>query len=343
MVGVNLINGGERKNALYCVEEKGDQRILYFPDDIKGYGFKNGRVYISKYVETSDVSRLVFLERLREGPTALYYYRGDKFKTFFLETKDSILIELSKEGDGPKNYKAQLSDYMNDCAEVVRSSRDVRYTRQSLSKFVRSYNNCEPGPFPRFRFGFNAGYVLTKLMPATDDIRSDMQGLDFVYKGGYAFGVFLDEPISMSAFSLNVEINFARWEYIHGQPVDDHYKELVAKISALQLPVHIKYALPVNNVRPYIFAGGIYTHNIENNHALFDIYESGTLVEIFRGTDQPFIDDQFIGYSIGAGLEFVLNSNLSSFVETRFSQQYGLSGDNALDINQLRFITGIYF
>ena len=58
--------------------------LKYTPYEVNEFGFKNGRIYISKYIYPDSIQK-VFLERFKKGKATLHYYRNKGGKIFFLE------------------------------------------------------------------------------------------------------------------------------------------------------------------------------------------------------------------------------------------------------------------
>lgn len=73
--GIKLIDGGDLINSKLCQVKKGDKIIEYTPYEVKEFGFKDGRVYVSKEIQVSDSTIKVFLERLYEGKTTFIIKR----------------------------------------------------------------------------------------------------------------------------------------------------------------------------------------------------------------------------------------------------------------------------
>ena len=155
--GVELIDGGELINSQFCRVKKGEKTIEYTPYEVEEFGFKNGRVYISKEIQIADSSKRVFMERLHNGNTTLYYYRGKGIKTFFIQKDSTLFIEIPKQDTAKEDYSNQLSNLTNDCPSVLDASKLVRYNKKSLSKFIARYNKCELKPFPSFKYGLTVG------------------------------------------------------------------------------------------------------------------------------------------------------------------------------------------
>lgn len=343
-VGVNLVDGRDLLNSRFCMMKMGDQIVRYTPYEVKEYGFKDGRVYLSKDIQTSDSVQRVFLERLEKGNTTLYYYKGKRNKTYFLE-KDSILfVELPKRKEKRDiTFRSNLQHITSDCPNVRDAAKLVNYNKKSLTNLITRYNNCELKPFPFFKYGLIIGYGTTKLIPSSAIENEYINQLDFKYDGGFTIGLFVDNPILVSDFSLHAELYYSRHGFSYNKLIENKDIDFVANISALKLPILIKYAYPSNKNRPFINAGGILAYNFKNDNSLYEASMTQNIIEIDDLKKTSLIYRNQVGYSIGGGLECKLNHKNFLFFELRYSKLYGLSDSGSLNNSEIHFITGINF
>jgi hypothetical protein len=134
VVGVKLIDGGEIQNSMQCEVEEKDSTLVFSPDELKEYGFKDGSIYVSRSIVLNNETKAVFLERLSKGATTLYYYKDKNGKKFFLEKAGGPLVEVYKKAEGHRLYKDFLKTYTQDCNQVAEALKLVSYTKYSLSK-----------------------------------------------------------------------------------------------------------------------------------------------------------------------------------------------------------------
>jgi hypothetical protein len=67
-LNLKLIEGTDSENANFIkVKMKKNEIAKYTPQDLKEYGLKDGRVYISKQINFKNSNQKVFLERLVRG------------------------------------------------------------------------------------------------------------------------------------------------------------------------------------------------------------------------------------------------------------------------------------
>jgi hypothetical protein len=361
--GVNLIDGGDLINSKLCKVQKGDSIVKFTPKEIFGYGFKDGRVYFSKEIQLFDSTKRVFLERLITDSTSLYYYRDRGMITFFLEKNKSTLIEVPKthRGNSKLNFKDDLQLLTSDCKAVTNTAKLVRYNKKSLSKFISRYNKCELKPFPFFKIGINVSYSLNKLLTSPNMVDPislinqedfnfvngftfrELNQQDFNYRSGFSFGVFIDEPIMVSNFSIHTELNYSKIGFSYNKIIRNQDIDIVANLSTLDLPILLRYVTPCNKFKPFINAGGVLNYNFKNDNAFYDAIIGQNIIEINKPITSTLISDYLAGYSMGAGLECKLNYKNSLFFEFRYNKLYGFPDSGTFNKSEIHFITGVNF
>ncbi len=143
IVGAKLLKGNERQNAMFCHVKNGDQVIAYSPLEVSQYGFLDGSTYLSKEIMVGDFAGQVFLERLVKGNTALYFYKGKGFSTYFLERDSALFMELPKKDTGAEgsDYTRYLIEMTSDCPEIKEAIKLARYRKKQLAEVVYVINS----------------------------------------------------------------------------------------------------------------------------------------------------------------------------------------------------------
>lgn len=107
-------------NSKYCdfSLNKTDSIIRYYPEDIFGYRFINGKYYVSKNIEIDDINVTLFMEYLIDGELDFYFRQDEsKINHFYVSKNDSALTELlySKEilNIEGKMYELEKKQYAN--------------------------------------------------------------------------------------------------------------------------------------------------------------------------------------------------------------------------------------
>lgn len=341
--GIKLIDGGALTNSKLCQVKKGDKIVEYSPYEVREFGFDDGRVYVSREIQTSDSTKKVFLERLCEGETNLYYYIEKGRKSFFIEKNGSLFFELQKRNKDNRTYTEQLSDVTNDCSNVADAVKYIGYKKKSIARFIERYNTCVERPFPHFRYGLTLGYELAKLVTPSDNLADDLKYLDFNYAGGLAIGLFIDNPILVSDVSLHGEVCFSKQGFSYNKRIDDKDIDFVANLSTLKVPLLIRYTYPSNKIRPFANLGLVGSFNIRNKCQLYETTISKSKIEIVDAKLSSAIDNIQLGYCMGGGMEYKLKSRNSLSFEMRYTNQYGIVNPETLRISGFSLVTGITF
>jgi hypothetical protein len=197
-------------------------------------------------------------------------------------------------------------------------------------------------PFPHIKYGFLIGYEFAKLIIG-DKQNIDFEHFEYKYDGTFSIGLFLDNPILLSDFSLHTEVYFAKHGYSFNTFVYNEDIDFVANLSSLKVPFLIKYAYPSNKIRPFINMGIVGTYFIKNETLLYKTTISENTIEINDMEKTSIINDIEIGYSIGGGIEYKLNFKNSLFFELRYNNPYSGGDSEFLGISTFNVFTGKNF
>jgi hypothetical protein len=178
---VKMIDQGAVKNGLKCIMGKRNAtQTEYTPNQVTQYGLSNGAVYQAQNIPVDGKSKRVFLLRLARGKVSLYSFMGKGKERFFLAKDDTTaLIEISR---NKKTAQGLYSEYVSECDKAIENTQYVTYTRGSLTRFVRDYNQCSANPLPRLTYGLLIGVSATKLAPGNTGVFSSV---DFKSNGAF--------------------------------------------------------------------------------------------------------------------------------------------------------------
>lgn len=339
--GIKLMDKGSVINSKLCQRKKGKKIIEYTPYELKEYGFKDGRVFISREVQIADSSKRVFLERLIEGETTLFYYREKGLKTFFIEKDSTLFVEVPKKIDTQKDYSERLLKLTDDCAETADACKLLSYNKRSFSELFTRYNKCRLQPFPHFTYGPLIGYELSKLIPNVER-NENLAYFNYDYDGGFSVGVFLNHPIFVSDFSLHTEFVFSEHKYSYNIIIENKDIDLVAEFYSFKVPMLLRYTVPLNTIRPFVNFGGVFTYHFNNKIELYEANIEGSNIEI-SNINESFVHEYQGGYNLGVGVQYPLNYKKSVFLEFRYNKLYGMSNSESFDAEVIEILTGINF
>lgn len=343
VVGIKLFDSSELMNSQFCQVKKVNKIIQYTPFEVEEFGFDDGRVYVSKEIHIADSSKRVFLERLQKGNTTLYYYRGKGIKTFFIQKDSTLLIEIPKKDKERNDYSRQLLNLTKDCPNILDACKLVSYNKKSLSRLISRYNQCVLKPFPHFKYGIINGYEFKRLIPYNKGKNSYIDYFDFNYKGGYLIGLFIDNPISVSQFSLHIEATCSEFGQSYNKRINNEDIDFVFNCTSLKVPILIRYLYPSNIFRPFINIGLAGVYNLKNESMLLETKTQNNKITINETDEKLLIDKAQLGYCFGGGIEYKINFKNSIFIEFRYDKIYSISDKNLLNISGIKCVTGINF
>jgi hypothetical protein len=341
--GVNLIKGNDIQNSKFCQVIYGKEIIKLLPNEITEFGFKDGSVYFSKKILLSNTYEQVFLERLVKGTINLLYYKDQKHKIFFLETSDSILIELPKySADDKKNkFKDILSDLTPACITKNETFKLVNYRKKPLTEYIECLNNCDSRLFRFTKFGLFVGYGFTKLSPTNN--RPSYLNFDVFqlkYDGSFNAGLSIDKPIFRTNLSLHFETSYSKNKISDYRKINNKEFDMELTYSCLNIPLLVRYTYPQLKNSPYINVGPMYTFNFINTNSIHEI--EGNDITDFSNYYE-IIPDNLFGYSIGIGLQKKLTFRNFLSLELRFNKLFGPFSYEFINKGELNLLIGINF
>jgi opacity protein-like surface antigen len=338
--GVEIIDGGDLKNARICQVKKDGEIITFTPYEVNEYGLKDGQVYISTEILSAGSLKRVFLQRLHDGEITLFYLRETGIKTFYIQKDHDLLIEMPKRNTQGESYTSQLLRLTKDCPGVSDATRLVSYKKRPLTKLMQRYDHCEIKPFPRIRYGVSVGYGVSVLVPASEQ-NELFQNFAYDYNGGSSVGIFINSPILLSDFSAHAEVVFSKHGFSYNAFENEKDLDLVANFSVLNIPVLVRYAYPSNRFRPFINAGLTGTHFLRKETLLYETSISKSIIKINQTEVNSVMNDFHIGYAIGGGIEYKLNLRNSLFLELRYNSQFKQGHFEFLGISAYKITAGI--
>jgi hypothetical protein len=346
-VGLQIEDQGQTKNAISChVSSNGDKITKYSPYEVTEYGFKDGRVYIARDIQSKDTVKRVFLERLVNGKLTLFLYKGFDYKEFYLEKDSGVLIPLIRGGknNNEPDYRETLGKCTGDCAALQEDLNLVIYNDKSLISFTEAYNKCESGKLPYIKYGVMFGYVSTSLLVSSGVRYEFLKGSQIGSDGSLNLSFFIDYPIGRKGFSFHPEIQYIRNNF-------DYYRYnvnqtwLVINTSCINFPLMFRYTLPVasSKVAPYINAGCQASFLLKNDcHVLEDSMVGSIIVaeDLYKA---ELLAPFYVGYVTGAGLQFNIHHRINFFAEFRYSKSYAALEPTLMDKGEYFLLTGISF
>lgn len=328
-VGVELIPGSAAQNAQFIRLKEGKEIIQYSPDEISGYRLSDGKVYVSRDIGLAVREKKVFLQKLVQGNMDLYFYTEEELQRFFLETRDGQLLPLPEEQD----FRQTLSQAMSGCEAVSDAIRLVRYRKNSLSRLVEMYNDCEYRPFPYPKIGVAAGFQLTNIIVQDAILDYVLNLTDFQPRPTLSIGFFADLPIEATNLSFHTGL-FVSQNRFNIFAADTSLYRVLVNIVTLDLPMMVRYNFPSDKLRPFVNAGGVLSYHIRNTNGIYVISDNGDSETPNPRTQQTILSDLVPGLALGGGLQYPLDYRRLLSLEVRYTRSYGRS-NNLTDVNTL--------
>jgi hypothetical protein len=336
--GIKIKDGSKIENAKQCQIIKKGILMTYTPSEVSEYGFKDGRIYISKVIKTDNEEKNVFLESINKGNLNLYYYKDRSGSKFFLE-KDSGALEefLRKNNDRTGfTYRDQIKNYVQDCDKISDALKLFRYNKPSLKKFIDQYNSCKQEPFPFFRYGFMICDAIDKplVLRVSDKV---LKGTTFKFNNSLNAGLFIDIPILLSNTSFHPEIYFQKNTFISHSVTDNLIYDININTSSVNVPLLIRYTYPSLKYRPFADIGGTYSSKIKNKCTIYTTEITDNIVDIEKSINDNPYSQKRLGFSAGAGIQYNIDYRKSVFLELRFNSLYALTKE-ALGNKSIQFL-----
>lgn len=375
-IGLKINEGTPKTNAHQLEIIEKNKSYLYTPYDVNEYGFSDGRVYVSKSIMIDGKETKVFLLRLVAEGTKLYVYYGQNQKLYFIEKENLPLITLTKY-DKNNNFRNVLLEITDNCQNVKNEIKLVSYTNNSLKKFISNYNSCKPSPLPFLKFGLLTGGSLINLETS---IRNNYLASYRGFALGNPIlrppiGLFVDLPVAMSDFSIHADLYFLKCGYSFShieenvfnikskreielsnalafmknsnalepkidKPNEYFNLDFAANISSINLPLLIRYTMPLLSIRPYVNAGFCLTYNFQNSSQFITTLVRPDLVQLINFDSNSYIRKDQFGICFGAGFEYKINHRNSLFFELRYNKHLNSRSNYYFNINQFQLFTG---
>ncbi len=339
--GIKIKDGSRIENAKQCqVIEKG-KLITYTPSEVCEYGFKDGRIYISKIIKTGNEEKNVYLESLSKGNLNLYYFKDRSGRKFFLEKDSGVLEEFPRKNKDKTDftYRDQIKNYVQDCDKISDALKLFRYNKPSLKKFTDLYNSCTQEPFPFFRYGFIIGNAIAKpsVFQVSDKV---LKGTTFKYNNSFNAGLFIDIPILLSSVSFHPEIYFQKNAFFSHSVTENLIYDISINTSSVNIPLLIRYTYPSLKYRPFADIGGTYSYNIKNKCSIYTTEITNNIVDIEKSINDNPYSQKRLGFSAGAGIQYNIDYRKSVFFELRFNSLFALTNE-ALGNESIQFLISI--
>jgi len=303
----------------------------YLPDELTGYGFKSGRLYVTRTIPIEGVDRKVFLQQLQSGRASLYYHD----EKYYIEKDSLFQLPVPKKRevkykDGTylaedKLYAGLLNVVFADCPVALKRPA---YEMRWINNAVEAYNRCNgseqprqtPSPWTKINWQLFGGAKYITGDPET--ISSSV----FPFAGA---SLELSSPALNDKVFLSMELMYFKYyrqtsnEYvtsIYTARTDYTYRS-----SNLSVPFGIRYNFLPENQTAYIKGGIVLNYAFNPSGSTTTEFEQGGVVTTYY-SENITESYQGTGFWVGAGYLKSFRPKLSGFLEIRaeFSGQLSL-------------------
>jgi Outer membrane protein beta-barrel domain len=333
----NLLDNGATENSRICTVRYNKKNEQFLPTQIKEYGFKNGTTYVSRDIKISETPQRVFLERIINGKTKLYFFQNKQLKLYFLELSDSSFIEIT-----PSDFRSKLAAISSSCNYLSDKLKLVHFNRFSLTSFVSQFNECINQYFPHFKFGITAtaGFQTLSGYSKINNPALQQIGLNTINS---SIGLFGEFPLISNKISLNTGFLVAKNGYLTSQKINSLDVDYILNSISISTPLFLRYSFKRKTDRAFFTGGITYTFNVKNENATFASATYPDHIELNKIDYTEYHSKHQLGFGIGAGKEYKLNSNHHLIGELRLNKYVGLSKVNTLRKSEIILLIGVNF
>lgn len=330
----------------YFKEQNSKKTQKLSPLDIFGFGVKESLCFVSvNEGGASGDNKKIFAQLLVGGKTSLL--KSNNLYYLYLENKLHSL-----EGD----YKKTLSELMSDCKSV---KYDILLTNKEdthLSRLVESYNECigsssttyhyEPKNF-LFRPTIGIGVYTSQLnltLQNKDGNNSNSSSQSQGFQGGIGFDFMFTKFSKKISFSTGFYYQRSAYildfkneiePYYSSLPIETIYEETTFSHSSVQLPIMIKYNIPIDLWNFYIGTGFTFYFNGGFEYESLMELEKENVVKTNTVETNSGLRIIQQGLIFVAGLDRILSKNicLGGEVRAELSNALYSSSNDYYDVN----------
>jgi hypothetical protein len=355
---------GPTLNSEHCnFKSLKDSRInKYYPGDIKAFRFTGSKYFTTSTIPVDSVPHKVFLEWLIKGKASVLAYSPSNTVTrFFILLANDSLLELqntvfTREVKGfhdytfRKEYIGTLSYYFKDCPSVFPAIERSFFTRNSLIKVTKMYNEKVGDNKGLIVFEKNSMKLKWEIGPSFSLLSSQLkfgkdQPENAYPSNSMGYGVSLKisgfSAISnytvVSKLSFSTQIMYYSLLYkcdITGLPY--YFKEeKLCKIQYIRIPWQVNYKFSNKKFTPFISLGA--TTDFRTGHKMYDQY----LIDYVTTHPGYHLGMKFFqaGINSGIGFEYAITPKVTINAKAEYERAVRFFGtypqDNSYNNNTI--------
>jgi hypothetical protein len=222
-----------------CKFRSGNKEITtFYPGNIKGYRFIDGKFYISQEVDGS----LLFLEYLIKGTLSVFYVKDSKGERYYISKNEEIKeLDNKKVKYKSNRHKGILSYYMGDAPELTSNITKLnKPDHNNLIKLAEDYHNIVCKDDKCIIYEKKMPVFKVNIEPSIGVVHYTYNNASRFEYGGY---IYLWLPRANENFFLKTGLTFHSF--------DKSQKEQVLS----RIPLQFEYIYPSKNFRPKLSFG----------------------------------------------------------------------------------------
>jgi hypothetical protein len=307
------------------------EAVTYSPDQLKAYGFRNGRYFESK----SPANRNIFLECIEKGPVSVYINPGKPNGQVYLEQGSTGILKLAKgtnniQGTGNfSSFRETVIALLNKSGIQAVSADKLAYRAADIGMFIRKSGAAGAGktrsfyatspvhyiqdfslvkPASIWSIGFTGGYQYLLI---------NVDGSNYVkyfnvekFNPSYrpAAGIYITHPFSRKSnlASFDVAAYYFRDTYYCFTTYKDaqitYRDDIFMDFSAIQVPLSLKLTFGKGHMHPYIKAGAFMTFLVSQSYIRYSERQLLNVIYTNHFSDYKFKNET--GFLGGIGFDF---------------------------------------
>lgn len=272
--------------------------VVYSPDQISAFGYKNGNRYESKMID----NKSSFCEVIVTGKIILYSRKGK----FYLDKEHSGLVELKNgpiayQADGSKTEFKSLSEFLDFITESKSGSVSSKFSlKNDIADLITSFNKQSGNPYNVFNRAMTEKQIAREasvsganknrigLVSGLNVYMLNIKPLSNIYmpdpekETGLVFGLTYERIVSRKTdrLSLRMDLLYASqtfYCYDERKSSSGGYtlrSDAFFNFSGIKLPLMIQYSFTGGRIVPYFSSGIAYLFDIKNDYYRIEDAES---------------------------------------------------------------------
>jgi hypothetical protein len=323
-------NGKFEKSCLFKRFEIA-QEVSYSSDQVKAYGFINGRYFESKTIGR----KKTFLECLVQGDVSVYILPGKLKGTVYLQSPQTGLFKLAKgsnnlEGAGNFNsFHEALAWMLNKTGNQAVSLANLKYDAKDIAAAVRESSSLSQNVSRGFyqtpginnlrdksvfrqgsllSIGLSGGYQIVTVTTPGNVHTQFFREAQFSSSYRPAFGMYINSKFSKKSNLLSVDLAlhyvadsyYGYSEYSDG--IETYRDDIMIDFSEIQVPLSLHFTFGKGKIHPFIKAGGYMSFLIDQSYSRLSEAQRGE--SIYTEYYEDFTLSHVVGFIAGAGVQF---------------------------------------